>query len=116
MNTMYRLKTWKVQITIREQDDETETYYFATEGLAHLAIEWAYALHLEALRARQDVHEIEEYPNLDDGSWKLRELAGKKVTWWQKVPKGYIAMKDYFTYVRAGRVRARGHRRGRLTA
>jgi hypothetical protein len=22
---------------------------------------------------------------------------GKKITWWQRTPKGYIGMKDYFT-------------------
>ena len=98
MTTTYRLKSWKVQITLREKDDETRTYYFASEGLAHLAIEWAYAVHVESLRERNDVHEIDERPNLDDGSWKLRELAGKKVSWWKETTKGFIAMKDYFTY------------------
>lgn len=93
-----RIESWKVEIILREKDDEEQVLYFATEGLALLAIEWAYAVHLEALRARADVTAIEERPQLDDGSWKIRELAGKKVTWWKQTPRGFIAMKDYFTY------------------
>lgn len=92
----FTLTSWKVTLIFRETDEE-RVYYFATEALAQLAVEWAYAVHVEALRARADASDIEEVSDPTSGSWKIRDLYGKKVTWWKKVPKGYIAMKDYFT-------------------
>jgi hypothetical protein len=98
--TLVRVESWKVTVTLRE-GDKTEVTYFANEGLAMLAVEWAYAVHIEKLRDRKDRHrdveEIQEYPLTDDGSWKVRSLYGKKVSWWLKSPRGYMAMKDYFT-------------------
>jgi len=97
-----RVESWKVEIVLRELEDKgnsgRRTYYFATEAMAQLAIEWAYKMHVEGLRARRDVEQIVEYPELDDGSWKLRELSGKKVTWYKSARGGFYGMKDYFTY------------------
>ena len=94
-----RFDCWKVEILLSENDDR-QIIYFANEGLARLAIEWAYAVHLDELHARSDVsHEdTHEFPALDDGSWKRREVPGKKVVWWKRSSAGYAAMKDYFTY------------------
>lgn len=92
----FTLTSWKVQIHLRETE-EVRVFYFATEALAQLAVEWAYAVHVEGLRARTDASDIEEVPDPASGSWKIQDLYGKKVTWWKKHPKGFVPMKDYFT-------------------
>jgi hypothetical protein len=94
-----RKVTWKVEIVIRATD-ERRVYHFANEGLARLALEWAYIAHLEALRTRADVERIEEEPAFNSGGWKDSSIKGRKLVWWQKHPKGFVAMKDYFTYER----------------
>ena len=91
-----QIRTWKVEIRLCEEDDVAKVHYFASKDLALLAIAWAYDVHVASLRARKDTTEIQEYPDLDDGSWKLKEMPGKKVTWWKKTLHGYVAMKDYF--------------------
>lgn len=99
--TRYQINTWKVTIILGdggEEGSQKTTYYFASEGLALLAIEWAYAVRVESLRARSDVHVIEEYPDLDDGRWKFPSSPGKKVSWWKESAKGFTSIKDYFYY------------------
>lgn len=94
-----RHTSWKVEISLREDDSRT-VHYFANEGLAKLAVEWAYAVHVEKIRSRSDASEIEEYPDPSSGAWKIQELYGKKLVWWQgrqETRQGFIAMKDYFT-------------------
>jgi hypothetical protein len=92
-----RVESWKVQIVLRERKPEERVYYFATEGLALLAIEWAYACRLAELRTRPEVDNLREYPDLDDGGWKMSTIPGKKLLWWKRSPFGYSAMKEYFT-------------------
>jgi len=95
-----RVESWRVEISVHEHEHNHEVsraYYFASKELAILAVEWAYAVHVEKLLGRPDVHEIEELPDLSDGSWKLKEIPGKKVTWWKEGRKGFACMKDYFT-------------------
>ena len=96
-----QIVSWKVTITLREDEGAETILYFANEGLARLAVEWAYTVQLARVLARQDLvpGSIQEYPNLHDGSWKMRNLLGKKLAWARKtVPESNLCfpVKDYF--------------------
>lgn len=91
--------SWKVEINLSEDKEVwpgPHVTYFATEDLAKLAVEWAFAVHVEKVRSRADASEIKE----DCHAWKIHSLYGKKLVWWRKTPGkalGFSAMKDYFT-------------------
>jgi len=96
--------SWKVEISLSEEKEDgwpgPRVTYFATEDLAKLAVEWAYAVHVEKIRSRADASEIKETPDPNSGAWKIQGLYGKKLVWWRKTPGkalGFSAMKDYFT-------------------
>ena len=86
-----RLKSWKAEVCLRENDTHEITYY-ATEELARAAIEGEYAAHVAILKARSDVEHkaTEETPEYCDSTMK--------VVWWKKVRDGFVCMKDYFSY------------------
>lgn len=87
---VFHVEAWKVSVYL-DNGRETKTY-FAEEGLARLAVEWAYQVRLEEVRRRREAVDIEEYP-LGSGSTDRR---ARKLTWWKSVPGGVVAMKDYF--------------------
>ena len=92
-----RIETWKVEIVLND-DDKKQVLYFSNEGLAQLAVEWAYTNHLESLRQRKDVEELQAYPDPQDASWKMKAVYGKKVSWWRRWQGGFYPIKDYFSY------------------
>lgn len=90
-NTMmktFQLTCWRVTNGVY---NETPHTYFATEGLARLAVEWAYQVRLEDLQRRGVA--VETYPL---GAGSLNPWA-RKLVWWDEDPEGgSFCRKEYF--------------------
>lgn len=89
---------WKVTIHFRERETRSDSgdvvTRFESEGQARLAVEWAYAVRLAEVRAREDAKDIEECP-LGEGSSNPWD---RKLVWWKRVLGGtaVMCMKDDF--------------------
>ncbi len=98
MLTTQTIEAWKVEIDLHGHSKDV--HYFANEGLARLAVAWAYAVHKAQVESRPDFTpgSLEEHPNFDDGSWKVQDLIGMKLVWAQNVGLGRVIWrKNYFT-------------------
>lgn len=94
-----QINTWRVQLNYASVAEETNydvEFHFSSEGLAKLAVEWAYAVRLEAVNNRTDAWEVLEFPVQRN---EELDYYNRKLYWHKKADDGgYYCMKDYFSY------------------
>lgn len=90
--TLVSARYYEVMVHLNPEDEAIAN--FATKEAAKLAITWAFETRKAELASRSDASDI----RID-----YDRIAGKensfKIVWWQQVPGGYIAHKDYFVMV-----------------